>query len=98
MKIVDIDIRELDSVTRRGRARSPEMTQLISTIGSLKSTEAKAAVISGSDTAKVLRSRLLYAARIAGKRLQIAEKDGKVLFTVAGRARRRRRKVAQNGA
>jgi hypothetical protein len=98
MKIVDIDIRELDSVTRRGRARSPEMSELIATIGSLRSTEAKAAIISGADTAKVLRSRLLYAARIAGKRLQIVERDDRVLFKVVGRARRRRRKVELNGA
>lgn len=98
MKIVDIDIRELDSVARRGRARSPEMAGLVETINSLKPNEAKAAVISGQDTAKKVRARLLYAARIAGKRLQIAEKDDRVLFAVTGRARRRRRKAEQDAA
>ena len=98
MKIVDIDIRQLDSVTRRGRARSPEMTQLIDTIGTLKANEAKAVIISEPETPKTVRSRLLYAARIAGKRLQIAEQDDRIVFAVTGRARRRRRKVEQNGA
>ena len=74
------------------------MTQLIDTIGTLKANEAKAVIISDPETPKTVRSRLLYAARIAGKRLQIAEHDDRIVFAVTGRARRRRRKVEENGA
>ena len=92
LKLVDIDISELKSVARRGRARSEETTQLVEAIDGLKSGAAKGIVIANLAEAKKVRARLLYAARIAGKRLQIAEKDSRVLFAVAGRARKRHRR------
>ena len=98
MKIVDVDIRELQSASNRGRRRSSETQELIDAIGNLGTGQAKAVIVSNGDDPRKLRSRLNYAARIAGKRLQIVEKEDRVLFTVAGRARRRRRKTAENGS
>ena len=91
MRIVDVDLSELDSATKRGRSRSEEMQELISTIESLKPGDAKAIVASNDNPAKRIRSRLLYAARIAGKRLQIGENDGRVIFAINPRPRKRRR-------
>jgi ribosomal protein L30E len=93
LKITDIGIEEMDRSANRGRTRSPETKQLVETISSLKSGDAKAVIVSEPDTPKQVRTRLLYAARIAGKRLQIAEKGNQVLFAVAGKARKRRRRT-----
>lgn len=96
MKIVDVDIRDLDRATRRVRARSEETEQLVDVISNLKSNEAKAIKIDAGETAKKLRSRLSYAARIAGKRLQIGITDDTVLFALSGRPARRRRSPAKS--
>ena len=47
--------------------------------------------MAAGDTTKKLRSRLSYAARIAGKRLQIGITDDSVLFALSSRPARRRR-------
>ena len=91
MKIVDVDIRDLSKATRRVRARSEVTEQLVGVISKLKSNEAKAITIGAGDTAKKLRSRLSYAARIAGKRLQIGITEDSVLFALSNRPARRRR-------
>ena len=96
MKIVDVDIRDLDRATRRVRARSEETEQLVDVISNLKSNEAKAIKIDAGETAKKLRSRLSYAARIAGKRLQIGMTDDSVLFALSSRPARRRRSPAKS--
>ncbi|MEX0763117.1 MAG: hypothetical protein WD333_11875 [Dehalococcoidia bacterium] len=95
MRIVDVDIKELSSASKRGRVRSPETQQLLSIIDELKPHEAKAIVLGPGDTPQKIRSRLTYAARIAGKRLQIALEKDRVLFALTNRpVRRRRRKAA----
>lgn len=92
MKIVDIDVKEIDTVSSRGRARSPEMKELISVVSSLKSGDAKAIVASEDMPVKKVRSRLLYAARISDKRLRIGEQGDRVIFALDSRPRTRRRK------
>ena len=91
MKIVNVDIRDLSKATRRVRARSEVTEQLVEVIANLKSNEAKAIVLGAGDTARKLRSRLSYAARIAGKRLQIGMTEDRVLFALSNRPARRRR-------
>lgn len=91
MRIIDINIRELDSAKRRGRSRSPEMIELISTIEAMGPHEAKAVVLADAKSTRQVRSRLLYAARVAGKRLQIGETDGRLVFALNPRPRKRRR-------
>ena len=91
MKIIDVDIRDLSKATRRVRARSEVTEQLVEAISNLKANDAKAIVLDAGDTARTLRSRLSYAARIAGKRLQIAIAEDRVIFALSNRPARRRR-------
>jgi hypothetical protein len=89
VKIIDIDIKEMSTATRRGRARSAETQKLINVITSLDRNTGKAVIIEkGGSTAKI-RSRLTYAAKLAGKRLKIAVRDDRVMFTIAPRKRRK---------
>ncbi|MDP6668077.1 MAG: hypothetical protein QF357_11900 [Dehalococcoidia bacterium] len=90
MKIIDIDIKQMDTASKRGRARSDETQQLIDTITNLDRKTAKAVIIEKGDTAVKIRSRLSYAAKLAGKRLKIAIADDRVIFTIAPRKRRGR--------
>jgi hypothetical protein len=91
VKIVDVDIKELNNVSRRGRARSSETQQVIAAIEGLKPGEAKAIMLARGDSGPKMRSRLTYASRIAGKRLQVAIEEDRVLFALSGRAVRRRK-------
>ena len=91
MKIIDVDIRDLSKATRRVRARSEVTEQLVEAISNLKANDAKAIVLDAGDTARKLRSRLSYAARIAGKRLQIGIAEDRVIFALSNRPARRRR-------
>lgn len=89
VKIIEIDIKEMSTATRRGRARSAETQELINVITSLDRNTGKAVIIEkGGSTAKI-RSRLTYAAKLAGKRLKIAVRDDRVMFTIAPRKRRK---------
>jgi hypothetical protein len=89
VKIIDIDIKEMSTATRRGRARSAETQELFNVITSLDRNTGKAVIIEkGGSTAKI-RSRLTYAAKLAGKRLKIAVRDDRVMFTIAPRKRRK---------
>ena len=91
MRIVDVDIAALKNATRRGRTRSPETQQLVDVIDALTAGAAKAIVLEGGQTGQKMRSRLNYAARIAGKRLQIVIQDDRVLFALSSRRVRRRK-------
>jgi len=88
---VDANIDDLKNAARRGRVRSPETQQLIDAIDALTPGIAKAIVLQPGDTGPRIRSRLTYAARVAGKRLQIVLQEDRVLFALSSRARRRRR-------
>ena len=94
MNIVDIDITTLRKAARRGRTRSPETVALIQAIDNLRPGQAKAIMIERGQTGGKVRSRLTYAAKAVGKRLQIAIEEDKVLFALRenGRQRRLRRR------
>ena len=80
MRIVDADINALKRTRARGRVRSPETRQLVEAIDGLGSGKAKAIILEeGQDAAKV-RARLMYAAKIAGKRLRVVLEEDRVLF------------------
>lgn len=89
MRIVDVPIGELQRARRRGRSRSPETVQLIEAIESLTPSQAKAIVVEPGQDPQKLRGKLNYAAKVAGKRLQIAIEDDQVVFA---RSRRRSRR------
>lgn len=89
MNIVDIDVKEMNAASKRGRARSAETQQLIDVITSLDRKSGKAVIIEKGVTAEKIRSRLTYAAKLAGRRLKIAVRDDRVMFAIAPRRRRR---------
>ncbi len=91
MKIIDVDIHELERVGRRGRARSEATQQLLDVIDSLKPKQAKAIMLASGDTSSKISARLNYAARLVGKRLQIASQEDRILFALSNRPARRRR-------
>ncbi len=95
MRIIDVNIDQLKTTGRRGRARSAETEQLIAAITALKSGSAKAIMIGSADTPQKVRARVAYASRLAGKRLQIVVQEDRVLFALSRRkAGKRRRRVA----
>jgi len=96
VRIVDADIDALKNAARRGRVRSPETQQLVDTIDSMTEGTAKAILLEPGQTGQKVRSRLAYAARIAGKRLQIVVQEDRVLFALSSRRARRRRRKAGN--
>ena len=57
---------------------------------------AKAILLEAGQTGQKIRSRLTYAARIAGKRLQIVVQEDRVLFALSRRRIRRRRGKADD--
>jgi len=94
VRIVDADIAALSNAAKRGRVRSPETQQLIDTIDSMSQGTAKAILLEPGQTGQKVRSRLAYAARIAGKRLQIVIQEDRVLFALSQRRARRQRRKA----
>ena len=92
MKIVDVDIKELEQARRRGRSRSPETMELIKAIEALAAGQARGIRITADMPEKGIRSRLAYASRIANKRIEIASDGTKVMFTPSARPARRRRR------
>ena len=92
MKIVDVDIKELEQARRRGRSRSPETLELIKAIEDLGAGQARGIRITADLPEKSIRSRLAYAARIANKRIEIASDGAKVMFTPSAKPVRRRRR------
>ena len=80
MRIIDADINALKRTRARGRVRSPETRQLIEAIDDLGPGKAKAIMLEpGQDAAKV-RARLMYASKIAGKKLSVVLQEDRVLF------------------
>ena len=80
MRIVDADINAMKRTRARGRVRSPETRQMIEAIDGLGSGKAKAIIVErGQDPAK-LRARLMYAAKIVGRRLRVVVEDDRILF------------------
>lgn len=91
MQIVDADIRFLEQAARRGRVRSEETQKLIDSIEQLTPGKAKAVVVSRGLEPEKVRARVSYAAKLAGKALQIAIDDNRVLFALKEQKRRRGR-------
>lgn len=90
MKIVDIELSEMDAASRKGRVRSDETQKLVNVISDLDRKTAKAVIIDKGVTATKIRSRLTYAAKLAGRRLKIAVREDRVMFAISPRKRRRR--------
>ena len=91
MRIIDADINALKRTRARGRVRSMETRQMIEAIDDLGPGKAKAVIVErGQDPAK-LRARLMYAAKIAGRRLRVVVEDDRILFA---RGPGRPRKIA----
>ena len=65
----------------------------IDAIDALTPGKAKAIMLLAGDTGARIRSRLTYAARVAGKRLQIVLQEDRVLFALSSRPARRRRRA-----
>ena len=80
MRIVDADINALKRTRARGRVRSQETRQMIEAIDDLGPGKAKAVIVEpGQDPAKV-RARLMYAAKIVGRRLRVVVENDRILF------------------
>jgi len=64
------------------------MKRLIKAIEDLMPGEAKAILLDPGETVPKIRARLMYAARVAGRRLRVATDGGRVLFALrlGGRA------------
>lgn len=91
MKIEDANIADMQRAQRRGRSRSPETTQLIDSIETLRSGKAKAIVAGAGETTGMLRAKLMYAAKLSGTKLQVGVDGNRVLFARApGRPRKRK--------
>ena len=90
MKIIDIKLSEMNAASKRGRARSAETQKLIDVISDLDRKTAKAVIIDKGVTATKIRSRLTYAAKLAGRRLKIAVREDRVMFAISPRKRQRR--------
>ncbi len=80
MKIINADINQLRRSRRRSRTRSPQVQELIAAIDELGPGKAKAIVLGrGEDPAKA-RARLVYAAKIVGRRLRVVVEGDRILF------------------
>lgn len=82
IKIVDAHVRELHAATRRVRARSPEMQEMIQAVEALKAGQAKALVPEKGEKLTRLRARLSYAAKAAGVKLRVVVAGDRVLFAL----------------
>ncbi len=82
MQIVDAEFGTLKSAARRGRARSAETVQLIEAIESLQPGQAKAVMVESDATPEKVRARIMYAAKAADRKLQIAVSGDRVMFAL----------------
>ena len=89
MKIVDADISALKRTRSRRRVRSPEIRQMVEAIDTLQTGKAKALILEvGQDMTK-LRAKLMYASKIAGRKLRVVVEGDRIFFTrAAGRPRK----------
>lgn len=90
MKIIDIELSEINAASNRGRVRSAETQKLINVISDLDRKTAKAVIIEKGVSAAKIRSRLAYAAKLAGRRLRISVREDRVMFAISPRKRQRR--------
>lgn len=91
MEIIDQRYSDYAKLRRRGSSRTKEVAQLVEAIGALRSGKAKTIILeTGRDPSK-LRVKLHYAAKIAGRRINVAVADDRVVFVLAsGNGRDRR--------
>ena len=80
MKIVNADINQLRRSHRRSRTRSPQVNELIAAIDGLGPGKAKAIVLEPGEDPDKARARLIYAAKIAGRRLRVVVEADRILF------------------
>ncbi len=85
LKIVDADIKSLRKTALIGRARSPEILQLIGVLEAMKSGQAKALAPEGNESTTMLRVRLSTAAKGAGVKLRTAIINDRVVFALKAR-------------
>ena len=90
LTIIDANITALRNRSGRGRTRSPETKRLIEAVEGLAPGRAKAILLDPGETIPKVRSRLAYAARIAGKKLRVATDGKRVVFALRGDGRARR--------
>lgn len=91
MQIVDAEFGTLKSAARRGRARSTETVQLIEAIESLQPGKAKAVMVEPGTTPEKVRARIMYAAKAADRKVQIAVTGDRVMFALRNGRRQRGR-------
>jgi len=87
VQFVNAGIEEFRAARRTERVRSPEVRQLIEAIGDLKPGLAKAVVVERGESAKMLRSRISYAARTAGAKVRIVDDGERLMFSLRGGGR-----------
>ena len=81
MKIVDADISALKRTRSRRKVRSLEIQQMVDAIDTLQTGKAKALIVEpGQDTTK-LRTKLMYASKIAGRKLRVVVEGDRIFFT-----------------
>ena len=85
MKIGDEHYSAFTKARRQGHKRTEEVAQLVEAIGALRSGKAKSIILEpGRDPGK-LRVKLHYAAKVAGRRINVATADDRVVFVLASR-------------
>ena len=89
VRIVDADIGTVRNAARAGRARSPETKRLIQAVEDLAPGRAKAILLDAGETASKARGRLVYAARVADRKLRIVTDGQRVLFALRDSSGRR---------
>lgn len=82
MKIIDADLNNILNTRRAGRARSPEMKAILDSISQLRPGKAMAIVLEDRESVPAMRSRLTYAARVAGVKLRIATSNDRIMFAL----------------
>ena len=92
MRIDDEHYSAYTKARRRGRTRTEEVVQLVEAIGAFRSGNAKSIILDpGQDPGKV-RTKLHYAAKIAGRRISVAVADDRLVFVLSRANKRSRRR------
>ena len=82
IRIVEADLNDMLGKRRAGRIRSPEMQAMLDSISRLRPGKARAILPDEGETIPAMRSRLAYAARVAGVKLRIATTHDRIMFTL----------------
>ena len=93
MKIVEADIKQLASSSRSGRTRSAMTNMLIQSVEDLRPGVAKAVELETGETIQKIRARLIYAARVARRKLRVATDGNRVLFALKDKQNLRRERI-----